>query len=262
MSQAFINTLFFFLHFPPVVGQVAYAVGMLVTYKPRLVWLQWGLERGLQEALAGVQSIPQLLAGFSSLLRTPFTQLEQASAPGSSILGAQQQQQQQCMDPYTAVSLAAQKAPDLDSPAGRLVLALSTAAMLFFVLVTPLYFAWRLERHMKSRYMSTLASSGKTGSEADASMSCRQSDCSWDCSSSDGSHRAGGDGGSEEEEEQDAGYVRPPAVFPVLPPASGALGGHMAVAAVLCFAVAEVFVGLCCVSPLVAGILWKQIPPG
>lgn len=57
-----------------------------------------------------------------------------------------------------AVAVPAWPAPDVSTTAGRLILCLSTAYMLFAVLFLPLLFVWRLERHLKSKFVAVCTS--------------------------------------------------------------------------------------------------------
>lgn len=245
-----------------VLLQVAYPVGMLVRHKPRLVWLQWGLEKAASTAAWPLQLVVRSLA----------------AAAASVLAGSRrsthiwQQQQQACTDTFALVAQPPGRAPDLATPAGRLVLALSMTLMLFIVLYVPLLFAWRLERHLKARFMVTVMQSARTSSSGSSTPVA--SDAGGSSSSSKAAHSmgcdskcidGGGDGGSSDSGSSATRgkYVSPGPSFPLFPTVKGALMTHLGVAAGVCFLLAELFVWVCTVSPAVAGILWQQIPyPG
>jgi hypothetical protein len=89
------------------------------------------------------------------------------TAAASTVLG--QQSAQQCSSSGLQQSLLSSRAaaqavaepagpaPDVSTTAGRLILYLSTTYMLFAVLFLPLLCAWRLERHLKSKYVAVWA---------------------------------------------------------------------------------------------------------
>lgn len=193
-------------------------------------------------------------------------------------------QHQQCMDAAAAIALLPRRAPDLETPAGRLVLALSCALMLLVVLYLPLYFAWRIERHHKSSFMTALmrasgnpaagsstspssskgslpfvsgADTGSTFSASDSAECKGAVDCSSDytttCATASGCGSACRSGSMACGD----GLYQPSAA---LPQGRGGLATHLLGAAVACFVLAELFVWLCSVSPRVAGMLWQQIP--
>lgn len=261
MSQVFINVVFFCLHFPPTVTQVAYPIGMLVRHKPRLVWLQWGIEQLACVAVLPLQLLLALVGDAASLLTDGTSALTMWHQPP-----LQQQQagmQQQDRDSWAQVGRPPGRAPDLDTPAGRLVLALSMGLMLFVVLYVPLLFAWRLERHLKARYMLTAVqrhasvSSSSSSSTAGATSSGPTSPSSagpGSCSSSKAVQHPASSSSSTAE------FISPGPSFPLFPTVKGVLARHLGAAAGVCFLLGELFVWACTVSPAVAGVLWEQIP--
>lgn len=243
---------------------------MLVAHKQRLVWLQWALER----AASGVAwPLKQLVAAAAS--RGVRDDMDTVAL------------QQRCQDAFALVAQPPGRAPDLETPAGRLVLAASMALMLLVVLYLPLVFAWRLERHLKARFMLTVMqkAGGSSSSEStSASTSTSSSPCeSPSAKAGAGSskaalfapagHAAAGSSSSSSWEgllaqgnstgakgKDGAAFISPPESFPLFPTVKGALLRHLGVAGAVCFVAGEVFVWVCTVSPLVASVLWQQIP--
>jgi hypothetical protein len=241
--------------------QVAYAVGMLVRQKQRLVWLQWGLEHLATRILWPIQLLLRSAAAALSSL---------AGSSSSSSASVLQPLPEQCVqDAFALVAQPPGRAPDLETPAGRLVLALAMGLMLLTVLYLPLVFAWRLERHLKARFMVTvMQKAGSNGSSPCSSPVAKAAGCS----SAMPFARAGNVCNSSGCWEEDicskgsskrvgkAAFISPPACFPLLPTMKGAVIRHLGAAGVVCFLLGEVFVWLCTVSPLVKNLLWEQIP--
>lgn len=233
--------------------QVAYPMAMLVRHKPRLVWLQWGLEQLASAAVLPLQLLLALVGDAASLL-----------TDGTSALTIAQQQplqlQQACMqDTWAQVARPPARAPDLETPAGRLVLALSMGLVLFVVLYVPLLFAWRLERHLKARYMLTAVqqhASVRSSRDSSHDSSSPTHPASSGPSSTSKAVRHPGTHSSS----SSADFVSPGPSFPLFPTVKGALAWHLGAAAGVCFLLGELFVWACTVSPAVAGILWEQIP--
>lgn len=265
VSQVVINVIFFCIHFPPTVTQVAYPVGMLVKHKPWLVVLQWELERAASTLAWPLLHLLQLFAAASipSASGGGSSSCDITSGSSSDAGGAAGE----CLTGFAAVSLPPKRAPDLESPAGRLVLAGSVALMLYLVLYVPLLFAWRLERHLKSRFMMTVmrkqagSSISTTTAGAAASSSISASAAGGKGAAASGKLAAaavggvGGGGGDS----SSGSFFAPPVVYPVVP-GKAAITLHLVVAAIVCFLCGEVFVWMCTVSPTVKGILWDQIP--
>jgi hypothetical protein len=257
---------------------------MLVRHKPRLVWLQWGLEQLASTAIWPVQLVLQAAAA------------ESASLTGGRSTCVLQEAQQAHTDAFELVAQPPGRAPDLSTPAGRLVLALAVTLMLMIVLYIPLLFAWRLERHLKARFMVTVMqcagldsacsspANSPTAKAACGSSKAGDAGCSateapasktlaGSCSSSSKAaldslpaSKCGGKGqsacGGGNAVSMRAGYssyISPGPSFPLFPTVKGALGRHLGVAAGVCFFLSELFVWLCLVSPTVGGMLWEQI---
>lgn len=285
ISQVVINSIFFCIHMPPTVTQIAYAVNMLVRHKPILVKLQWNLERVLHKLLWHLPAHAATKAAADQATPGAFGSTSNSTAMAS--CPATLAHPQECLDPSAYMFLPPQPAPDLITPAGRLVLTLSLCLMLYLVLYVPLLFAWRLERHLKSRFMLTVtqaathsqtanvinsSSSGDgsspsyadkvaTACAANTSASCSKSVTT--CRDHYGSDKLGKCDRSSEKcgvspVNMSDGFVRPPKVFALLPP-TGPLVRHLLVAAVVCFALSEGYVWLCIWWPAAASILWEQI---
>jgi hypothetical protein len=237
---------------------------MLVRHKPRLVWLQWGLEQLACVAVLPLQLLLALVGDAASLLTDGTSALTMWQQPPL----LQQQQvcvQQQDGDSWAQVGRPPGRAPDLDTPAGRLVLALSMGLMLFVVLYVPLLFAWRLERHLKARYMLTAV-------QRHGSVSSSSSTAGATSSSGPASPSSSGPGSSNSKALQHPAtasssssssaveFVSPGPSFPLFPTVKGVLARHLGAAAGVCFLLGELFVWACTVSPAVAGVLWEQIP--
>jgi hypothetical protein len=265
--------------------QVAYPIAMLVRHKPRLVWLQWALEQLASTAIWPVQLFLQAAAAVAARLT------------GSRSTCGLQQAQQAHMGTFALMTQPPSRAPDLSTPAGRLVLALAVTLMLMIVLYIPLLFAWRLERHLKARFMVTVmqragldsgcsspanspmakaaGSSSKAGDVGCSAADAPASKALAGSCSSGGSKAAldpvaaskcGGKGqsacGVGTSVSICAGYstyISPGPSFPLFPTVKGALGKHLGLAAGVCFLLSELFVWLCSVSPTVSGLLWEQI---
>jgi hypothetical protein len=351
VSQVLVNGIFFCIHFFPIAPQVATAMAMLTAQRRHLVWAQWGLEQAclslLRLLLAGrggsrwllqatvhvaaaAEGLPVGIAarvstdagGSSSSSTCPEQQLLSSrwisnstggggSGGSSSIwtVGA------------AAVAVRPRNAPDVDSVAGRLILALSSAHMLLWVLIVPLYLAWRLERHLKGKYLATLmpacqqqgvgkqqlqqqpgckAACFEQPEESDAAAAAGGADwgsdsgCDADASGAKSITASccddGSDGGSpppstqqQEQPQQQrwdlltqqtgvwlqrqkqqlllqhgSSFVSPPVAHAFIPPA-GQLLQHLAVAAAVSLVLAELFVGVCVLSPRVRGLLHQQV---
>jgi hypothetical protein len=288
---------------------------MLVKHKPRLVWLQWGIE---QLSSTIVWPLQLLLRTLAAAARTS-PHSSSSSSSSTTLL----QQQGQRTDVFKLVAMPPGIAPDVETHAGRLVLAVSMGLMLLVVLYLPLLFAWRLERHLKARFMATIlqrasesnsssplsSPSGKGicggGSSSKAAFdpsnpsdpaSCTPSSSSAACASSKAaaaaaaaafapakgssscatqrSTAAGGTAGGCTAAGGTASgctaggiagspwvddWIKPPAAFPLFPTEKGALRRHLLIAAGSCFALGEIFVWLCTISPLVASSIWPQV---
>lgn len=225
-------------------------MAMLVRHKPRLVWLQWGLEQLASAAALPLQLLLALVGDAASLLTDGMSALTMTHQQPL------QQAQQACMqDTWTQVAWPPARAPDLETPAGRLVLALSMGTMLFVVLYVPLLFAWRLERHLKARYMLTNVQQHASvrSSASSASSSPTHLTSSGTSSTSKAVQHQATNSSSMD-------FVSPGPSFPLFPTVKGALARHLGAAAGVCFLLGELFVWACTVSPVVAGILWEQIP--
>lgn len=237
-------------------------MGMLVRHKQRLVWLQWGLEHLATRILQPLQLLLRSAAAALSSL----TGSNNSSSSMQSVL---QLQPEQCVqDAFAQVSQLPGRAPDLETPAGRLVLALTMGLMLLTVLYLPLVFAWRLERHLKARFMvAVMQKAGSDGSSPCSSPVAKAAGCSsagafactagkahsssyWEDEFTKGSSKGTGK----------AAFISPPESFPLLPTMKGAVIRHVGAAGVVCFLLGEVFVWLCTVSPLVKSIIWEQVP--
>lgn len=266
--------------------QVAYPIGMLVRHKPRLVWLQWGLEKLASTAIWPVQLLLQAVAAVAATLT------------GGRSTCVLQQTWHAHVDAYALVAQPPGRAPDLGTPAGRLVLALAVTLMLMIVLYIPLLFAWRLERHLKARFMATVmqraglesscnsptnsptakasGSSSKAGSGGCSAADAPASKAFGSCGSSGSGSKAALESlaaskcGSKRQSGCAGGnlawahtglnhYISPGQSFPLFPTVKGALGRHLGLAAGVCFLLSELFVLWCLVSPTVGGILWEQI---
>jgi hypothetical protein len=194
--------------------------------------------------------------------------------------------------------------------------------MLLVVLYLPLLFAWRLERHLKARFMATVlqrasesnsssplsspGGKGSCGSSSKAAFDPRSpsgpsnsspsSSSGAECASGTaaaayapakassgsctargskaacgtasgttggctaaGGAAAGGTAGGIAGIMWAADYIKPPAAFPLFPTEKGALRRHLLIAAGSCFALGEVFVWMCTMSPFVASMIWPQI---
>jgi hypothetical protein len=242
------------------------------------VWLQWGLEQLASTAIWPVQLFLQAAAAVAARLT------------GGRSTCVLQQTQQAHMDAFALVAQPPGRAPDLSTPAGRLVLALTVTLMLMIVLYVPLLFAWRLERHLKARFMVTVmqragldsacsspanspTAKAACGSSKAGDVGCSSADAqasnpalAGSCSGSKAASKCSGKGqgacGGGNPVSLRAGcstYISPGASFPLFPTVKGALGRHLGVAAGVCFLLSELFVWLCLVSPTVGGILWEQI---
>lgn len=136
--------------------------------------------------------------------------------------------------------------------------------MLFVVLYVPLLFAWRLERHLKARFMVTVTQNARTSSggsspvASSAGGSSSKAAVSTGCASKCGD--AGDGSGNSSSRVACSKYISPGPSFPLFPTAKGALASHLGAAAAACFLLGELFVWVCTVSPALAGILWQQIP--
>jgi len=202
-----LNSTHVLLIFPGQVATVAYAVGLLTRSFPVLPWIQW-----LLEVLCST-----VAEGFGGgVLEARWTHRLAAAA----------------------VSVPPGPAPDVDSVAGRLNLALSTWVMLFVVLYVPLFLSWRLERHFKAKYMAAAAAAGVT------SMSAVEAD---------------GSGAGRASEPSDSMFQTLPEVLPLLQQQPSEVIRHLGLAAGVCFVASQVFVWLCVRCPALLGMLSKQI---
>jgi hypothetical protein len=162
VSQAVVTAVFFSIHFPANCPQVAYVFQLLLEHAPPLLLLQQGLESSLHVMLQLLQPLvliqPAAAAAIGSIALDPSDNSLTAAAAGGD-----------CRDSCpsgtaSATSIAVgsmlfdapRAAPDLHTVAGRWIFVCSTAYMLFAVLLVPLYVSWRLERHLKSKWMATL----------------------------------------------------------------------------------------------------------
>lgn len=253
LSQGLVNTLFMIVHLPPTLAQVAYAPAMLVSSCPELVWLQWLLEYPCSAAGAYTQTVLQGAAD--------------SGCPGACVGSSHSHSTQMCPSQplplgqptrpmtahlserwaaATAAGTPAGPAPDLDSTAGRLILALSAFWMLFTVWYGPLFLSWCLERHLKSRFVArVLADRQQQAQEAQAGRA--GAGCGATNTVASSSH-------CKQVDVLPAGLA-PPAVLPLFPQP---LFLHIGSAAVACFVAAELLALLCVRVPTVAGMLWPQ----
>jgi hypothetical protein len=186
VSQAVITAVFFVIHYPPNCPQVAYVFQLLLQHAPPLLLLQQGLESTITAAGKLLQLFtvwgPVAVAAASTDNAAAAAAAESCAVASSSF-----QWLSQLLEPLnvwspepTTQSIAetcavscpvATAAPiavgsmlfdppgaavDLHTVAGRWIFASSTVYMLFAVLLVPLYVSWRLERHLKSKWMATL----------------------------------------------------------------------------------------------------------
>lgn len=239
VSQVVINVVFFFINSSSALCQMAYPMAMLVQAAPTLVWLQWGLERVAAAVLWPAQQLagalsPSSAAGECSVMAA-------ASSSSSTCVPGPSSWQNSLAAASERVAVPPGLAPDVETLAGRFVLAVSAATLLLTVLYMPLLFAWQLELRFKTRFLADMA---------------RRSD----------SRRAGQDsvmvrevGGSSS---SSLGPAKPYPTFakPPQPMAFMGTAKHLGLAAGVALFLGEVFVWLCRVSPLVKGLLWPQIP--
>jgi hypothetical protein len=184
VSQAVVTAVFFVIHYPANCPQVAYVFQLLLQHAPPLLLLQQGVESTITAAGNLLQPFtlwgPAAVAAAST--DTAAAAAAECAAAASSIDPLIQLLQplnvwspgptaQSIAETCTVSCPAAAAAPisvgsmlfdppqaavDLHTVAGRWIFASSTAYMLFAVLLVPLYVSWRLERHLKSKWMATL----------------------------------------------------------------------------------------------------------
>jgi hypothetical protein len=230
VSQVVINVVFFFINSSSALCQMAYPMAMLVRVLPRLVWLQWGLERVAAAALWPAQQLAGALSYSSS------TAGNGSGDSGSCVSGASS-----WPDCWAAaserVAVAPGLAPDVDTLAGRFVLAVSAATLLLTVLYMPLLFAWRLELRFKTRFLADVARRSEGRVAQDSAMLAGSSS-----------------------------IVGPPEKpYPTFekalqPVPFMSTARHLGLAACVALLLGEAFVWACCVFPAVKGLLWPQIP--
>lgn len=150
VSQLVINLVFFCINTSSALCQVAYQMAMLVARCPRLLWFQLAIECIVSAAVWPVQL---MLEGLRGLIVNDCT--APAGDAGSGACPAMQGAG--AAGRLTVAEQVAQPAglvPDMDTLAGRFVLAASLALLLLVVLYMPLLFAWRLKLHFKSRFIA------------------------------------------------------------------------------------------------------------
>jgi hypothetical protein len=149
-SQIVLNVVFFFINTTCALCQMAYPVAMLVRTAPQLVWCQWVLE-----CIAGTTFWPlmRLLEGLGVLSNS-------TRSGGCSMRGSADAAQQGFLAAAELVAQPPGLAPGMETLAGRFVLAVSMALLLFTVLYLPLLFAWRLELHFKARFVADVVRRG------------------------------------------------------------------------------------------------------
>jgi hypothetical protein len=265
LTQGFINTLFMAVHLPPTLATVAYAPARLVSRWPQLVWLQWLLEYPCSAAVACTQTVLQWAAAdtgppgacgfegssYNSSTHVCPAQLPLLEEPTHQLTAPLRQGWGAAAAAAAAVGTPARPAPDLDSTAGRFILALSAFWMLFVVWFGPLYLSWCLERRLKFRFVAGLLASRQPQVQLGSAGRARPD------ASSNG--EACDIGGSSSRSKQVAcvppAQVVPPKVLPLFP---RPLFLHLGRAAAACFVAAELLVLVCVRVPAVAGLLWPQ----
>lgn len=244
VSQVLVNTIFLLIHIPPSVCQVAVTAAMLVRGQPYLVWCQWYLELICISITTGITR----------------TLGQTGSSIGHGAASGGQQYQGLWTAAVEALAVPAGPAPDLDSLAGRLVLALSMWWMLFVTWFLPLYVSWRLERHFKSAYIirsvrrqqSLLQEQQQLQQQEEGVKATQLTGVPCTCTASTESSR-------QEAASRPRSYSTPCAVLPILPQTPARLSKHVGLAAVLCMAASQLFLLLCTWSPALTGLLSKQV---
>ena len=274
MSQVAVSTCWFCIYAPAAVGQLAYIMAMLIRAAPWLVWGQWALECACSTATRGLWLVASLVLSHSNISSTTWISNR---SPGPTVTAAScahhEAEQQQCSGEYSAGQLsllaaAAQAvavqpgpAPDFSSTAGRLAVALGVAYILFAVLVLPLSVFWRLERHLKSKWMAAGHAQGRwrlvqEQQRTDSTGVTNVAATSPSTASSlhtqrDTAYTTGclGDSSKFYSSSEVLPFLPKPAQFCKL------LVGSCAA----CFVAAEAFVGLAVHCRAVASIVWPQI---
>jgi hypothetical protein len=215
-SQVVLNSVFFCINVTCALCQMAYPVAMLICARPQLVWLQWGFE---QAAYATFRPLIWVITALSSLdtfdiswqrrwwfqsafgIRSAAHTCAAAAAAGTAA-GTAAAGVSECLTPAALVAQPPGYAPDVDTLAGRLVLASSMALLLFSVLYMPLLWAWRLECHFKTRFMCEMvhrsrvsrANAAKTAAAAEQQPTAGSSADTTTSSSSSSSSSGPGQG--------------------------------------------------------------------
>lgn len=291
VSQAALNTLFLGIHLPPAVAQVAYPMALLVRRWPQLVWVQWGVEsacRGLAHYCAsGLTTLALTVSSNSSSRASGPGSLWVAGLPAApTALGQQSAQHRLLLDEECsssglqsllstaaarAVAVPARPAPDVSTIAGRLILCLSTAYMLFAVLFLPLLCFWRLERHLKSKFVAVCASQAQMHSSSSPHRQLQQQGPNGGAPAVAGAATPTPIDSLTSSQQQppasttDQGHCNAPSVFHTAPvvlpllPRPVQLLRMLGMAAVVCCLAGELFVWLCVQFPALTGVLTVQM---
>jgi hypothetical protein len=156
-AQLALTVAFFAVHFPAICPQASYALQVLVQCVPRAVLLQARLESTLAVTVATlIAPLLRTRTGGAAALAVLPQPLISAVLQCSSSRGPASPAQQRSLLLLMPADWDKQpgRTPDINTLAGRFVLAWTSAYICFAVLLLPLYCAWIWERRMKAKWVA------------------------------------------------------------------------------------------------------------